>query len=74
MVREWGLKREIALPLYEREVEGYTRDGKAPDEAFQAIIKDAQDRGLLPPTLKVPASQLKDFTLLEEILKELGIR
>lgn len=73
MTKVWGLEKELVLPLYDREKEAYSINGKAPDENFQEVVKNSQERGLIPPK-DIPTSQLRDFTLLEEVLKEMGIK
>ncbi len=73
MTKEWGLDKELAPAIYDREKDDYILNGKVPDENFQAVIKEIQERGLFPAK-EVPTSQLRDFTLLEEVLKEMGIR
>ena len=74
MVKEWGLGKELASPLYEREREAYSIDGRVSEENFQAEIKSSQELGFLPPHLKIPTSQLRDFTLLEEVIREMGMK
>jgi ABC-type nitrate/sulfonate/bicarbonate transport system substrate-binding protein len=74
MVREWNIERDLAFPFYDRIISGYIPDSKSPDANFLAEVRDAQERGLLAQNIKVSVPQMRDYALLDEALKELGMK
>ncbi|MDP3947825.1 MAG: ABC transporter substrate-binding protein, partial [bacterium] len=72
MVKDWGLERNGAIEVYESGVSAYSKDGTATDKAVMDQVDMAKSFGM---TLRkdLNLSQLRDFTLLREVLKDLGL-
>jgi ABC-type nitrate/sulfonate/bicarbonate transport system substrate-binding protein len=71
VAEELKLPGDVAESVLEIFLKGVSLNGLAPDEAFQVIIDDQRRAAQL--TQEVPVSQVRDFTILRQALKELGI-
>lgn len=70
LVKEWRIDRDLALPYYDKVIGGYNSDGRSPDANFQASLREVEERGVVPVDVKIPLSQMRDYSLLAGVLKE----
>jgi NitT/TauT family transport system substrate-binding protein len=66
---EFKLDRKTAALSLREIVKAFTRDGKIPDDAVKAEIKEIREQAKLKGEISV--SQLVDYRLLEEVLAEM---
>ena len=65
---EFKLDRKTAALSLREIIKAFTRDGTIPDDAVKAEIKEIREQAKLKG--EIPASQLVDYRLLEEVLAE----
>ena len=73
IMQEWlSLDRETAEASYEISWKAFSADGTVSEKALQQEIDQAAEEMKLPTG--TPASRVADFSLLEEVQRELGLK
>ena len=68
IANKWKFSAKIAEESYKSWLNGFTTDGKIPLKDLQDIYDQAYASELIPTP--VPAAQVMDYSLMDEILKE----
>jgi hypothetical protein len=65
---KWKVSAKVAEESYKAWLNGFTTDGKIPIKDLQEIYDQAYAAKLIPTP--VPAAQVMDYTLTDEVFKE----
>lgn len=71
LIKEGKIDPEGAPIIYDMGLDTYSKDGTVPDEALEQQIEIARKTGDVKGS--VPLSRVVDFSILREVLKELGL-